>query len=55
MSNTFLSIFYKVFAAFNFEKKKMTAFARLAQTVNDMPQKLIKIKSTFLANRAGVK
>ena len=54
MSNTFLSIFYKVFAAFNFEKKK-TAFARLAQTVNDMPQKLIKIKSTFLANRAGVK
>ena len=35
--------------------KKKTAFVRLAQAVNDMPQKLIKDKITFLANRAGVK
>ena len=46
MSNAFLSIFYNVFAAFNFEKKK-TAFVRLAQAVNDMPQKLIKDKIHF--------
>ena len=36
--------------------KKKTAFVRLAQAVNDMPQKLIKDKiHFFLANRAGVK
>lgn len=45
MSNAFVSIFYNVFAAFNFEKK--TAFVRLAQAVNDMPQKLIKDKIHF--------
>ena len=46
MSNAFVSIFYNVFAAFNFEK---TAFVRLAQAVNDMPQKLIKDKIHFFS------